>query len=49
MAPTVPLAEVSQRIDAIEARVRAAVPVARVIYLEPAVLDPSLRDAAVSA
>jgi cation diffusion facilitator family transporter len=49
MAPTVSLADISQRIDAIEARVRAAVPVARVIYLEPDVLDPARRDAAIDA
>lgn len=41
MAPGVPLSDVSERIDAVEARVRAAVPEARIIYLEPAVLLPA--------
>jgi cation diffusion facilitator family transporter len=36
-----PLAEVAAAIDAIEARIRQAVPVARVIYLEPDVLHDS--------
>ena len=45
MAPATSLADVSARTDAIEARIREAVPVARVIYLEPAVLDPAKRSA----
>jgi cation diffusion facilitator family transporter len=35
LAPGLPLKEVAQAIDDAEARVRAAVPVARIIYLEP--------------
>ncbi len=35
MPPGTPLAEVAAAIDAAEVRVRAAVPSARVIYLEP--------------
>lgn len=35
------LAEVAARIDAIETRVREAVPIARVIYLEPDILHPA--------
>jgi len=49
MAPTVSLADISERIDTIEARIRAAVPVARVIYLEPDVLDPVRRGAGARA
>ena len=49
MAPTVSLADIAERIDAIEARIRAAVPVARVIYLEPDVLDPARRGAGARA
>jgi cation diffusion facilitator family transporter len=48
MAPGVPLSDVSERIDVVEARIRAAVPVARVIYLEPAVYQPAA-DASLSA
>ncbi|WP_210507736.1 cation diffusion facilitator family transporter [Naasia sp. SYSU D00057] len=41
MAAGTPLAEITQRIDAVESRIREAVPVARVIYLEPAVYQPA--------
>jgi hypothetical protein len=33
--------EVAHGIDAVEARIRAAVPVARVIYLEPDIYSPA--------
>ena len=36
-----PLGEVAHDIDVIEARVRDAVPIARVIYLEPDILRTS--------
>jgi cation diffusion facilitator family transporter len=38
-------ADVARGIDAVEARIRAAVPIARVIYLEPAVTDPGAKPA----
>ena len=41
MAPTTSLGDISTRINAIESRVREAVPVARVIYLEPDVRQPA--------
>ncbi len=41
MAPAVTLDDITARVDAVEARVRGAVPVARIIYLEPAVLQPA--------
>jgi cation diffusion facilitator family transporter len=37
-----PLREVADDIDAIEARIRAAVPVARVVYIEPDVYRPAI-------
>jgi divalent metal cation (Fe/Co/Zn/Cd) transporter len=45
MAPGVPLSDISERIDIVEARIREAVPVARVIYLEPAVYQPAVSGA----
>lgn len=39
-AADAPLARVSADIDAIEARIRTAVPAARVVYLEPDIYDP---------
>jgi divalent metal cation (Fe/Co/Zn/Cd) transporter len=39
-----PLAGVASDIDAVEARVRAAVPVARVVYLEPDIYRPAKGD-----
>ncbi len=42
-------AEVADAIDALEARVRAAVPIARVIYIEPDIYHPAAVDAAASA
>jgi cation diffusion facilitator family transporter len=45
MAPETALADISERIDIVEARIREAVPVARVIYLEPAVYQPASADA----
>ncbi|HEX5741700.1 MAG TPA: cation diffusion facilitator family transporter [Pilimelia sp.] len=36
VAPGVPAAQLHESIDAVEARIRAAVPIARVIYVEPA-------------
>jgi len=36
-------ADVARGIDAVEARIRAAVPIARVIYLEPAIAAPAER------
>ncbi|MDQ1721798.1 MAG: hypothetical protein QOI26_1532, partial [Pseudonocardiales bacterium] len=44
MSPACSLAEVAAAIDAAEARVRAAEPAARVIYLEPDVYRPELAD-----
>ena len=42
LAGSLPLAEVAAAIDVIESRIRAAVPVARVIYIEPDVwVDPN--------
>jgi hypothetical protein len=35
VTPTVNAAEIAQAIDAAEVRIRVAVPIARVIYLEP--------------
>jgi cation diffusion facilitator family transporter len=40
IAPTVSAAQVAKAIDAAEARTRAAVPIARVIYLEPDIYHP---------
>jgi divalent metal cation (Fe/Co/Zn/Cd) transporter len=37
-----PLREVADDIDAIEARIREAVPVARVVYIEPDVYRPAI-------
>lgn len=37
-----PLREVADDIDAIEARIRAAVPVARIVYIEPDVYRPAI-------
>ncbi|WP_210479897.1 cation diffusion facilitator family transporter [Naasia sp. SYSU D00948] len=41
MAAAVTLDDITARVDAVEARIREAVPVARIIYLEPAVLQPA--------
>ena len=38
-------ADVAAAINAVERRVRAAVPVARVLYIEPDIFDPTLVDA----
>ncbi|MGD9694522.1 MAG: cation diffusion facilitator family transporter [Thermoleophilia bacterium] len=47
LAAGLSVAGVAAAIDAVEARVRAAVPIARIIYLEPALyLDPPPADAA---
>jgi len=43
--PGLDVAEVAAAIDATEARLREAVPIARVVYLEPDVYDPALDDA----
>ena len=42
--PGLDVAEVAAAIDATEARLREAVPIARVVYLEPDVYDPALDD-----
>ncbi len=42
VAPTDSAAKVAEAINAVERRVRAAVPVARVLYIEPDVFDPAL-------
>lgn len=41
LGPDLDATHIAQAIDAAEARVRAAVPIARVIYLEPALRDPA--------
>jgi len=46
MAPDSSLADVATAINAAEARIRSAEPAARVIYLEPDVYHPELRDGA---
>jgi cation diffusion facilitator family transporter len=43
LAHTLSFAEVATAIDTIEGRIRAAVPEARVIYIEPALFDPERR------
>jgi divalent metal cation (Fe/Co/Zn/Cd) transporter len=49
MPPSSSLAEVASAINAAEARVRAAEPAARVIYLEPDVYQPELAGGASAA
>jgi divalent metal cation (Fe/Co/Zn/Cd) transporter len=41
--PSLSFQQVTEAIDETEARIRAAVPTAHVIYLEPAIFDPSRR------